>query len=132
MSVTLDTIHDLETQIDELKTRAISLQASLDAQSAELQREQDANEALARECNYWRAYAVRLGTRVHLFQEGLAALQRDCELGGYAPQAVATFRDASAEQVDAALERLGKTFGANGGEAKTVQEGGAPPLDKLS
>jgi hypothetical protein len=115
MATTIETIHDLETQVDELKTRAISLQASLDAATAELVREQDANDQLARERDYFKSFGVEIATRLNVVSEGIAAVCKAAELAGYRPTVIPSYKDASVEQVDAALAEMGRKFGANGG-----------------
>jgi len=125
---TMRAIHDLEAEVDHLTGTQISLQASLEATTGELERERDANERLARERDYFKSFGVEIATRLHVIAEGIAAVCKAAELAGYRPAAVASFRDASAETVDAAVEQLGKTFGANGGGENRQQE----PAEKVA
>jgi len=114
MATSVETIHDLEVQVDELKSTNASLEASLDAQGKELVREQDANAQLTRERDYFKSYAVEISTRLHVVQESIDMVMKAAELAGYRPTPVASFKDHTAEEIDTALEELGRKFGANG------------------
>lgn len=111
---TLATIHDLEAEVDHLTGAQISLQESLRATGEELERERARCDQLARERDYFKSFGVEVATRLHVVQEGIDAVLKCAELAGYRPQPIASFKNASLEQVDTALAELGKKFGANG------------------
>jgi hypothetical protein len=137
---TLDAVHDLEAEIDELKTRAISLQASLDATTDELAREREGCVQLVTERDYFCTFATEIATRLFVLREGIDAILKAAELAGYRPVPVPSFKRAAAEEVDAVLAELGRKFGANAAEpvndaASPVEGCGAAPgnpLDKRS
>jgi len=119
---TMRAIHDLEAEVDHLTGTQISLQASLEATTSELEREREASERIARERDYFKSFGVEIATRLHVIAEGIAAVCKAAELAGYRPAAVVSYKDASLEKVDAAVAELAKKFGANGADHEGVAE----------
>lgn len=113
-SATLGVIHDLEAEVDHLTGTQISLQASLDAMGGELERTQARAEKLERERDYFKMFACEISTRLHVIKEGIDAITKASELAGYRPAPIASYRDASLQEVDAAVSELAQKFGANG------------------
>jgi|SRR5215469_15992006 len=111
MRPTSQIIHDLEVEVDELTARAISLQASLDMQIAENVRQREANAQVARERDYYKAFGVEIATRLLAVQEAITATVQAADLAGYKPLPV-SYKAIAAEQPDATVAALGKTFGA--------------------
>ena len=130
-AATMETIHDLEAQVDELTARAVSLQASLDATSGELAREQDANAQLASERDYYKSFGIEIATRLLAIQEAITATVQAADLAGYKPVPISYKKDRAkrkaAEQVDAAVVELGKTFGAENRVLDQAPAGNSPP-----
>lgn len=107
-AATLQTIHDLEEEVDHLKTQAVSLRASFEAQGGELRREHETNARLVRERDYFKAFSLEIATRLIVVREAIDAVLQSAELAGYKPLPVASFKDATTEQVDAVVAELGK------------------------
>lgn len=109
-----ETIHDLKVELDEVRTHAISLQASLDAMTGELDREHAANAKLIKERDHFKAFGVEMATRLITVREAVDNVLKAAELAAYKPPAVNGFKEPPAE--DPKLAEIAAALSPNGAQ----------------